>query len=98
MDLYCNPVGFVRTAGTSDWTSLCNSPLNQVCWSHRRSIPFVSHGQELCPVATETLRVDPGVYNESPVGTASGFLPQGQTHLPFSHVMTDVNHLYHQKM
>lgn len=75
-----------------------NSPLNQVCWRHRRSLPFVSHGQEFYPVATETPRVDSSVYNESPVGTASSFLPQGQTCFPFSHVVTDVDHLYQQQM
>lgn len=72
--------------------------LHQVCWSRRLRITFFSHGQERCPVATETQRVHASVQDKSPVGAASGFVSQSDTCLALSHVVADVDHLHHQQV
>lgn len=61
-------------------------------------IQFVCHGHELCPVATETLRVDTSVHDESPAGAASAFVPQSHACLALRHVEADVDDLHHQQM
>ena len=76
-----------------------SSLLHQVCQGRgERGIQFFAHGHELCPVATETFRVDASVHDESPVGTASGFVSQGGACLALGHVVADVDHLHHQQV
>lgn len=75
------------------------SLLHQVSWDRRGWwIQFFSHGQELCPVATETTRVHAGVHDESPVGAASGFLSQGCACLALCDVVADVDELHQQQV
>lgn len=59
---------------------------------------FVSHVHELRPVATETSAIDASVHDESPVGTASSFLSQGDAGLTLSHIVADVDDLHHQQV
>lgn len=82
-----------------EWNS-CIPPrfLHQVCRGRRGKVYSVPYGYELGPVATETSRVDASVHDEPPVGTASGFVSQGDACLTLSDVVADIDDLHQQQV